>query len=310
MGLLLLAASFAHGSVPMLRPIKSRPLTTLVCLLVAIAIVRLRACALPRRFVTRLILESRSPLFHLALFALGTASCSAVSWLFLGGLPRIDDEVAAVFQARIFSQGAFVLPLPAAPEFFELFGVLGGRPGWATGAACIRRVVPAARAGRRLRGALACQPRPRRLVAGRHLPPGRRALRPQDRAPRGPPRPLRADSRRQWRQAPPPGPRAAGASRSGRGCGRIGDPGGRWHLARLSRFSGGPAGPFLTGERRLHLFLHTPGLVAPSSKRARPCGRACGSSISASALWAPQRSILGRVSAPAYAPRYAIVGSP
>ncbi len=129
MGLLLLAASFAHGSVPMLRPIKSRPLTTLVCLLVAIAIVRLRACALPRRFVTRLILESRSPLFHLALFALGTASCSAVSWLFLGGLPRIDDEVAAVFQARIFSQGAFVLPLPAAPEFFELFGVLGGRAG-------------------------------------------------------------------------------------------------------------------------------------------------------------------------------------
>lgn len=64
-----------------------------------------------------------------------------MSLLVFDGLPYLDDGVASLFQARIFSRGSLTLPLPAGAPFFELFGVLGTKadlghwasmypPGW------------------------------------------------------------------------------------------------------------------------------------------------------------------------------------
>lgn len=68
-------------------------------------------------------------IFLALLFLAGTGGALLVSVRLFDGLPRLDDGVAAVFQARIFASGRLTLPLPAHPEFFEVFGVLGRRVG-------------------------------------------------------------------------------------------------------------------------------------------------------------------------------------
>jgi hypothetical protein len=50
---------------------------------------------------------------------------AAVSLLLFDGMPYLDDDVAALFQARVFASGRLTLPLPEHAEFFSLFGMLG-----------------------------------------------------------------------------------------------------------------------------------------------------------------------------------------
>ena len=67
--------------------------------------------------------------FLVLLFVAGTGSALAVAAGLFDGLPRLDDGVAAVFQARIFASGHLVLPLPEHADFFKVFGVLDRRVG-------------------------------------------------------------------------------------------------------------------------------------------------------------------------------------
>ena len=79
--------------------------------------------------------------FNAGIFLLALLANALVAGLVFKGIPRIDDGVASLFQARIFARGAVTLPLPPEADFMDLFGVLGARqdlgrwcgmypPGW------------------------------------------------------------------------------------------------------------------------------------------------------------------------------------
>ena len=60
----------------------------------------------------------------LVLFLLGCALCA---WVLLGqraGLALVHDELAYIFQARMFAEGHLSLPTPPMPEFFEAAHIL------------------------------------------------------------------------------------------------------------------------------------------------------------------------------------------
>lgn len=76
-------------------------------------------CAMPRRW------------FNLWIFAAAWAAYAGVAWFVFKGIPRIDDGLASLFQAKIFARGALTLPLPADADFCWAFGILGHRQGFA-----------------------------------------------------------------------------------------------------------------------------------------------------------------------------------
>ncbi|MDA0989146.1 MAG: glycosyltransferase family 39 protein [Verrucomicrobia bacterium] len=128
-----------HGT-PIHRLAPARPGLTLVALMVGclLLIPRIQKCWRP--WINSLYTMPRR-VFQVGLFILALAANLLVVWESFDGIPRIDDGVAALFQARIFARGALTLPLPAGAGFFEVFGVLGERadlghwagmypPGW------------------------------------------------------------------------------------------------------------------------------------------------------------------------------------
>jgi hypothetical protein len=79
--------------------------------------------------------------FNLGVFFIAVLAYAGIAWFLFGGIPRIDDGMASLFQARLFARGVFTLPLPADAGFLDIFGVLGARqnvghwcgiypPGW------------------------------------------------------------------------------------------------------------------------------------------------------------------------------------
>src|SRR5207253_1022984 len=54
----------------------------------------------------------------LTLFMAGTVLTAAVCVLVLDGIPHVQDDVAYIFQARIFAHGRSWVPTPPGPEFF------------------------------------------------------------------------------------------------------------------------------------------------------------------------------------------------
>jgi hypothetical protein len=67
--------------------------------------------------------------FNLGLFAVAFLAYAGVAWFTFKGIPRIDDGLASLFQARIFAGGALTLPLPDDAGFAPIFGILGKREG-------------------------------------------------------------------------------------------------------------------------------------------------------------------------------------
>ena len=134
-GLLLLAAAFSRGKGPLPPVVRTQPLAALACLAVGMSLALAPRAERLRHLVGRLLFGSRLAVFNAVVFAVGTGIHAATAWAAFDGLPRLDDAVAAIFQARIFASGALTLPLPPAPHFFECFGVLGGWAGvghWCT----------------------------------------------------------------------------------------------------------------------------------------------------------------------------------
>lgn len=73
----------------------------------------------------RTIFESPRWLFNLILIAICTVAYSYYAHELFNAIPRIDDSVAAVYQARIFAQGRLLWPMPADLHvWFDMFGVL------------------------------------------------------------------------------------------------------------------------------------------------------------------------------------------
>jgi len=79
----------------------------------------------PTSFWRRLLFDSSGKVFYGTLAVLGFALYVLVSHLVYGGVPRIDDGVAAVFQSKIFLSGHLVLPPPPEPDFFRLNCTIG-----------------------------------------------------------------------------------------------------------------------------------------------------------------------------------------
>src|SRR5688572_19010336 len=97
------------------------------------ALIALASTARLRARARRALFESTPRTFEALLFLAALTMTAAASWLALDATPFLDDDVAALFQARIFASGAVTLPLPSEPEFFRVFGVLGdgvGRERW------------------------------------------------------------------------------------------------------------------------------------------------------------------------------------
>jgi len=79
----------------------------------------------PTSFWRRLVFDSSGKIFYGTLALLGFAFYVLVTHAVYGGLPRIDDGVAAVFQSKIFLSGHLVLPPPPEPDFFKLNCTIG-----------------------------------------------------------------------------------------------------------------------------------------------------------------------------------------
>jgi len=116
------------------------PLPTLACVMAAFGAACTRV--FPRlRSLWRRLLRMPAPAFDAALFTAALAAYIVIAHEVFYAVPRLDDGVAALFQARIFARLAVTLPLPPEPGFYEIFGVLGYRanqghwcgmypPGW------------------------------------------------------------------------------------------------------------------------------------------------------------------------------------
>ena len=119
--------AIVNGSV-VHRTAFERPWLSLLCLAAGLALAHPRAARVWLPAFRRLYaLPTRG--FHAGLFTLGLAANLFIVWECYHGTPRLDDGVAALFQARLFASGAITLPLPENPGFFEVFGVLGEKAG-------------------------------------------------------------------------------------------------------------------------------------------------------------------------------------
>ena len=127
-GVALLVLFLSGQGIPLHRAAWAHPwLTALVLLLAAVAVAGRFRAGLEKGFgwicgVSRFR-------FNLGLFLVAGLIYAGIAWFVFGGIPRIDDGMAALFQARLFARGALTLPLPAEAGFMGVFGVLGARHG-------------------------------------------------------------------------------------------------------------------------------------------------------------------------------------
>jgi len=129
LGLFLAAALLAWIFFPRFSTYWSHPVWTAAAIAVAVALVTVpRLSAIPARLGALVMRPSRRT-FGLAVFLIGAAWFSALSWILYEGTPVLDDDVSALFQARIFLSGRLTVPAPAPAEFFSQFAIISGTHG-------------------------------------------------------------------------------------------------------------------------------------------------------------------------------------
>jgi hypothetical protein len=67
--------------------------------------------------------------FNFGVFTVAVLAYAGVAGFVFGGIPRIDDGIASLFQGRLFARGIATLPLPEDAGFCSVFGVLGAKQG-------------------------------------------------------------------------------------------------------------------------------------------------------------------------------------
>lgn len=73
----------------------------------------------------RVFVESPRWLFNVCLFLIATVAYAWICHKVFNGIPRIDDSVAAVYQAKIFAAGNLLWPVnPETKIWFDVFGVI------------------------------------------------------------------------------------------------------------------------------------------------------------------------------------------
>ena len=134
MVLAIFVGTLTHYRFPLHPTAWDHPEKALGCLLAGLAIVILPWFAGIRRKFCRFTFESSSLIFSFVILLAAIALYSLWAHMLLGGIPHIDDSMAAVWAAEVYLSGDLTRPLPKNPEFFEVFGVLGARAnlGWWT----------------------------------------------------------------------------------------------------------------------------------------------------------------------------------
>lgn len=127
-GLALIHVPLVVHKTPFHSAMRAKPVLGLLCLAAGVALGFLYSAGLARATVGRII-AAKPARYCSALFLVSLAINVTVVWVVFGGVPRIDDGVAALFQARIFGRFAVTLPLPPEAGFYQQFGVLGARYG-------------------------------------------------------------------------------------------------------------------------------------------------------------------------------------
>jgi len=120
----LLVYSLARPGGPVTPPAAAHPGWTLALLAMAAGLVFGRGFRLLARVWNWLCGLSRAR-FNAGVFGAALLAYAGVAWFVFKGIPRLDDGMAALFQARIFAGGAVALPLPDEAWFCPIFGVLG-----------------------------------------------------------------------------------------------------------------------------------------------------------------------------------------
>jgi len=81
----------------------------------------------------RVLVQSPRWFFNLCLFVVATVAYAWISHKVFDAIPRIDDSVAAVYQAQIFANGKLLWPVdPQFKVWFDVFGVISpiDKPGF------------------------------------------------------------------------------------------------------------------------------------------------------------------------------------
>ncbi len=126
--LIVLIFFLAGQGVPVHSAAMAYPAAAVIVFLLAFLLVRARAGGILAEGFDRLCRLPRIQ-FNAGVFLLSGLIYGLMAGVFFSGIPRIDDGLASLFQARLFARGAITLPLPADADFMQIFGVLGAREG-------------------------------------------------------------------------------------------------------------------------------------------------------------------------------------
>ena len=111
---------------PRFAAYRDHPVWTAVAAAAAAAVAfHPRLAAVPKA-IGRIVMAPSPIRFGWFLFVAGTLFCSLCSWWLFHGVPVLDDDTAALFQAKIFLSGRLTVPSPPNPQFFTNFGILSG----------------------------------------------------------------------------------------------------------------------------------------------------------------------------------------
>lgn len=102
----------------------AHPLATVLCAAGGLAAGYLPPLAPLRKRAATALFDSSPRAYRIGLFLAGFAFFALTTRLLFSDLPRLNDGIAALFQAKIFARGLITLPLPPEPGFFESFGIL------------------------------------------------------------------------------------------------------------------------------------------------------------------------------------------
>lgn len=106
-----------------------RPILTVIAAVILLAFaVHPRLAAIPN-WLGRQVMRPSARAFGLIVFIVGAVLFSSLSLILFEGTPVLDDDVSALFQARIFLSGHLRLPAPQPADFFSIFAIISGTHG-------------------------------------------------------------------------------------------------------------------------------------------------------------------------------------
>ena len=102
--------------------------TAIVATVAALLAFHPRFAAVPTA-IGRIVMRPSDRAFGWGVFLAGTAWFAILSLVLFSGTPVLDDDSAALFQAKIFLSGRLRVPAPSPPEFFDQFGIISRHHG-------------------------------------------------------------------------------------------------------------------------------------------------------------------------------------